>query len=99
MTNNSNTEDLFTKIKKLSDEAIASYHTKPKAKPYVEQLKFLRHDLPENPVSKKIFDDLVCHVEEASGHGRNKEHWLSFVSRDVILLEWELKRTGNNDGL
>jgi len=45
--NNSNAENLFSKIKKLSDEAVASYHTKKNAKPYVEQLRFLSSSLPE----------------------------------------------------
>jgi len=41
---------------------------------------------------RSIFDELVCHAEAASGHGRDKQHWLSFVTQDLILLEWEFKR-------
>jgi len=36
MNVNTNTESLLAKIKQLTNEAIAPYHTKPKAKPYVE---------------------------------------------------------------
>ena len=88
------TEKLFKEIKNIANEAIASWHTKPKAKPYVNQLRFYGYKLPENPILKNIFYDLVSHVNEASGHGRNKQHWLYFVERDLVLLENELKRTG-----
>ena len=94
MNENSNTETLFEKIKKLTNEAIATYHTKPKAKPYVEQLKFMAFSLPDNPLLRNLFDKLVSHVDAASGHGRDKEHWLYFVSQDLVLLENELKRNG-----
>ena len=88
----SNTEALFANIKNLTNEAIASYYTKPQAKPYIEQLCFLRSDLPNFPSVRDLFDKLTGHVDAASGHGRNKQHWLYFVTQDLILLEWEFKR-------
>jgi len=96
MKNTFDIEILLTEIKKLTNEAIAPWHTKPKAKPYISNLKFLEHKIPNNPTLKKIFSDLVSHVTEASGHGRNKEHWLYFVERDLVLLESELKRIYND---
>jgi len=92
MGNNIITETLFSEIKKLSGEAVASYHTKKNAKPYVEQLLFLRANLPDNPSVRDLFDKLVNHVDAATGHGRDKQHWLFFVSRDLVLLELEFNR-------
>ena len=89
---NSNARNLLAEIKKTTNEAVASYNTKPKAKPYIQRLIFLRSNLPDYPSVRSIFDELVCHAEAASGHGRDKQHWLSFVTQDLILLEWEFKR-------
>jgi hypothetical protein len=88
----SNTKTLFSEIKKLTNEAISSYNTKPKAKPYIERLIFLRSYLPKISSIRAIFDKLVNHTAEASGQVRNKEHWLGYVTQDLILLEWEFKR-------
>jgi len=90
--NNNSKEELFLKIKKLSYEAVASYLTKPKAKPYVEQLDFLRSDLPNEPLIKSIFDKLVGSVDAATGQIRDKQHWLYFVERNLHLLKWEFNR-------
>jgi len=85
--NNSNAESLFTEIKKYTNEAIASYNTKPKAKPYIDRLKLLRSKLPLNQKIRGIFIKLVNHVFAASGQARDKQHWLYFVEWDLSLLE------------
>ena len=85
-------ETLFSKIKNLSETAVASYLTKKTAKPYVEQLNFLRSSLPKITSLRQTFDKLVGSVEAASGQGRDKDHWLMFVSRNLILLEDEFNR-------
>ena len=97
MENTSDIEKLITEIKKLTTEATSSLYTKPKAKPFIDSLKSLEYRLPKNnPALKHMFSEFVCHVKEASGHGRNKEHWLSLLSRDLILIEQELRRTNKD---
>ena len=94
--NSPNNNNLFKDIKKLTNEAIASYNTKPKAKPYISLLKFLRHKLPVNQKIRDIFDKLVNHVEHASGNSKQKQHWLYFVERELDLLEWEFNHLNQN---
>jgi hypothetical protein len=90
-------ENLLTEIKKLTNEATVSYHTKPKAKIYVSQLKCLESKIPKNPKLKQIFYKLVNHVDVASGQIKNKQHWLYFVEQDLVSLEHELKNNCEGD--
>jgi len=90
--NNTKEENLFSEIKRLSYEAVASYLTKPKAKPYVQQLNLLRYRLPQKQPFVSIFDKLVGSVDAATGQIRDKQHWLYFVERHLTLLEWEFSR-------
>jgi len=91
MSENSNTENLLAKIKQLKDDAVATYHTKKTAKPFVEQLKSIEYQLPENPALRYLFCEFVCYVSEASGQGRDKQHWLSSVAQYYNRFENDLK--------
>jgi len=96
MNDTPETESLLSKIKHLTKEAIAPYNTKPKAKPYVDQLRFLEHDLPEIPEIKNIFSKLVANVSNASGQVSEKERRLYIVERDLTYFVNELKRLEKN---
>ena len=97
MTDNPNTESLLAKIKQLTNEAIAPYHTKPKAKPYVDQLRFMEQELPDIPEIRGIFSKLVANVSNASGQVSEKERRLYIVTRDLTYFENELKRLEKNN--
>jgi len=85
-------ETLYSKIKDLANDAVESYLTKQEAKPYVDQLIFLRYQLPNDPLLRGTFDKLVGSVEAASGQGRDKQHWLMYVSQNLIQLESDFSR-------
>jgi len=92
MTINSNTESLLAKIKQLVNEAIAPHLTKPKSKPYVDQLRFLEHELLAIPEIRNIPSKLVDNVSNVSGLVCEKDRRLYIVTRDLTYFENELKR-------
>jgi hypothetical protein len=95
-----NNNDQYAEIQKLAKEATATWNTKKSAEIHISKLQFMRSSLPNNITLRKYFDDLVCHVKAASGHTRNKEHWMYFVERDLVTLEWEFNHTEqDNDNI
>ena len=91
MINEEKQKTIMADIRRIANEVVAGYHTKKSALPLISQLSGLRCRLPDIPHIRQHFDHLVCMAKEASGHGRQKQHWLSILEKDIILLEMDLK--------
>ncbi len=79
-------------VRDLADRATSAW-SKADAKPYIQRLNMLRYEASLNPetalepYASKVFGDLLCSVEAASGRVRDKEHWMRIVEQDLYKLE------------
>jgi hypothetical protein len=91
-----NSNPQFIKIKKIVNEAIGTWHTKKSANIYISELLTMSSFLPNDLDVKINFEKLIGHVKEAAGQGKDKQHWMYFVERDMVTLEWAFDKIEAN---